>query len=214
MRPRGRRTGERRAAGLAAAAVAMSFLAAGDAARGGGLLRDELVGIRPPLLLAAAPEEPAGYRMSDYRAPTPAGLDGGTVVSTAEARRLWEDRAAVFIDVLPRPPKPDNLPEDIIWRPPSHPNIPGSVWLPNVGFGQLPPELEDYFRNNLDRLSDGDPVAGLLFYCQKDCWMSWNAAKRALEFGYRNVYWYPDGTDGWSAQGHALENGEPVAMMP
>ena len=27
--------------------------------------------------------------------------------------------------------------------------------------------------------------------------MSWNAAKRALGYGYSNVAWYPDGTDGW-----------------
>ena len=29
--------------------------------------------------------------------------------------------------------------------------------------------------------------------------MSWNAAKRVLTMGYRNVAWYPDGTDGWEA---------------
>jgi PQQ-dependent catabolism-associated CXXCW motif protein len=38
----------------------------------------------------------------------------------------------------------------------------------------------------------------LVFYCQADCWMSWNAAKRALSLGYSNVAWYPEGTDGWT----------------
>jgi len=37
----------------------------------------------------------------------------------------------------------------------------------------------------------------IVMYCQADCWMSWNAAKRALSFGYSNIAWYPDGTDGW-----------------
>jgi rhodanese-related sulfurtransferase len=27
--------------------------------------------------------------------------------------------------------------------------------------------------------------------------MSWNAAKQALSYGYTNVAWYPEGTDGW-----------------
>ena len=43
----------------------------------------------------------------------------------------------------------------------------------------------------------GDKAALLVIYCLADCWMSWNAAKRALAYGYTNVAWYPDGTDGW-----------------
>jgi hypothetical protein len=27
--------------------------------------------------------------------------------------------------------------------------------------------------------------------------MSWNAAKRVLSYGYANVAWYPEGTEGW-----------------
>jgi len=55
-----------------------------------------------------------------------------------------------------------------------------------------------YFRKNLERVTAGDRNRPLVFYCFVDCWMSWNAAKRALEFGYVRVIWYPDGTDGWT----------------
>jgi rhodanese-related sulfurtransferase len=34
--------------------------------------------------------------------------------------------------------------------------------------------------------------------------MSWNAAKRALEIGYRNVLWFRDGTDAWQELGYPL----------
>jgi rhodanese-related sulfurtransferase len=34
--------------------------------------------------------------------------------------------------------------------------------------------------------------------------MSWNAAKRALEYGYTNVMWFRDGTDGWQELGYPL----------
>jgi len=40
--------------------------------------------------------------------------------------------------------------------------------------------------------------------------MSWNAAKRAIEWGYRLIVWFPDGTDAWRAAGLALEEAEPV----
>jgi PQQ-dependent catabolism-associated CXXCW motif protein len=45
----------------------------------------------------------------------------------------------------------------------------------------------------------------IVFYCLASCWMSWNAAKRALAIGYRRVAWYPDGTDGWAADHLPLE---------
>ena len=39
--------------------------------------------------------------------------------------------------------------------------------------------------------------------------MSWNAAKRAIGYGYTDVTWFPGGTDGWAAAGHEL-----VAVQP
>jgi PQQ-dependent catabolism-associated CXXCW motif protein len=144
------------------------------------------------------PPEPAEYRTKDYRAPTPAGLAGARVVSTAEAERLWQDKSAVFVDVLPRAPRPANLPPGTIWRDKPRLNIPGSIWLPGTGYGELPAATEDYLRRNLEQASGGDRTKLLVIYCLRDCWMSWNAAKRILSMGYANVAWYPDGTDGWS----------------
>jgi PQQ-dependent catabolism-associated CXXCW motif protein len=142
--------------------------------------------------------EPAEYRTSDYRAPTPAGLAGAKVVSTAEAERLWRDKAAVFVDVLPHAPRPANLPPGTIWRDKPRLDIPGSIWLPDTGYGALAPVTEDYLRNNLARATGGDRAKLLVIYCLRNCWMSWNAAKRILSMGYANVAWYPDGTDGWT----------------
>jgi PQQ-dependent catabolism-associated CXXCW motif protein len=49
----------------------------------------------------------------------------------------------------------------------------------------------------LARASGGNFATLIVVYCQANCWMSWNAAKRILSYGYTNVAWYPDGTDGW-----------------
>ena len=73
----------------------------------------------------------------------------------------------------------------------------------------LQPALEAYFQAGLTAVTQGDRNRALLFYCLERCWMSWNAAKRALALGYRRVLWYPEGTDGWARQGLPLERRAP-----
>jgi PQQ-dependent catabolism-associated CXXCW motif protein len=159
---------------------------------------------------AAEPTEPPDYRMDDYRAPTPATLRGASVLTTELAHELWAARQVAFIDVLPRPPRPPNLPASTIWHDKPRSDIPGSIWLPDTGYGALAPIMKAYFERGLDQASTGDHAHMLVFYCLKDCWMSWNAAKRALTLGYTNVAWYRDGTDGWEAQGFPTEPREPL----
>jgi PQQ-dependent catabolism-associated CXXCW motif protein len=157
--------------------------------------------------------EPAGYRLNEYRAPTPATLAGARVLTTAEARLYWMNGAA-FVDVLPHSPRPTNLPNGTIWREKPRMDIPGSVWLPDTGYGELAAETENYFRLGLERVTQSDSAKSLVFYCLRDCWMSWNAAKRALALGYKNVAWYPDGTDGWETAGLPLQEAKPEPLGP
>jgi len=124
--------------------------------------------------------EPEGYRTDNYRAPVPATLADARVLATEDAEAIWRAGAATFI-----------------WREKPRLNIPGSVWLPDTGYGTLAAATEDYLRHGLARASGGNNAKLLVIYCQADCWMSWNAAKRALSYGYPNVAWYPEGTDGW-----------------
>ncbi len=166
------------------------------------------------LLLAApaaraAPPQPDGYRLEDFRSPTPAALTGAETVTTAQAERLWRAGAA-FVDVLPRAPRPTTLPPGTIWRDAPHDSIPHARWLPNTGFGELAPQTEAYFRHGLSAATGGDPDKPVVLFCQRNCWMSWNAAKRALALGYRHVHWYPDGTDGWGEAGLPLARAEPA----
>jgi PQQ-dependent catabolism-associated CXXCW motif protein len=156
--------------------------------------------------------EPDGYRLDEYRAPTPAAIRGGKVLRTAELESLWRGNDAILVDVLPQQKRPDNLPATTLWIAKSRYDIPGSVWLPDVGRGALSPEVEGYFRDNLARLTAGNRNRGLVFYCLRDCWMSWNAAKRAISYGYRRVYWYPDGTDGWVAAALPTAEATPAPM--
>jgi PQQ-dependent catabolism-associated CXXCW motif protein len=157
---------------------------------------------------AGTVEEPSGYRMDHYGAPVPATLKGARVLTTAEAEKLWRAGDAIFIDVLPRPPKPD-LPAGTVWHEPPHSDIPGSVWLADVGFGGLAPEMETWYRDSLAELAAGDFSRALVIYCRANCWMSWNAAKRAIAWGYTNVGWYPGGVEEWEAAQLPLEDRKP-----
>lgn len=163
-------------------------------------------------LKTTAVTEPPGYRMDHYRAPTPAGLSGASTVTLAELRRLIEHFPDTrLIDVMPAPPRPADRAASAVWAPPPRRSLPGAVWLPNVGYGTLSGDQERYFRTGLETLSKGDRTSRLVFFCEPDCWMSWNAAKRAVEWGYGNVYWYSDGAMRWQEAGYALETVQPFA---
>ena len=152
--------------------------------------------------------EPAGYRTERYDAPVPEGLAGATTVAGPEVRALLEG-GAVVVDVLPELRAPAALPEGQAWLAPAHLGIDGALWLPDVGYGALAPVTERYLLDHLEDATGGDRSHPVVFYCRIDCWMSWNAARRALGAGYTNVHWYRDGLDDW-----ALEGLPTVALEP
>jgi len=165
-------------------------------------------------VLGAAPE-PEGYRLDDYHAPVPSSVKGGTVISSAAAlQSLLARENPILIDVLPAPRRPEGMKPAMPWLPAPHLDIPGSVWLPDSGRGALSPAAETWFRAELAALTQGDRARPLVFYCQKQCWMSWNAAKRAATLGYRRVFWYPDGVDGWKRAGLTLAPAKPTSTPP
>ena len=164
--------------------------------------------------LAEAPPEPQGYRGPPYSAPVPETLAGATVVDTRAAADLHRDGKAVFIDVMPRDVKPADLPKGTIWRDKPRDSIPGAIWLPNTGFQALSPDEEAYLRAGLDHATKGNKNQPIVIFCRADCWMSWNAAKRALDFGYKQVMWYPEGPEGWVTlpETPPLQRVEPFQM--
>lgn len=161
---------------------------------------------------AGAPDvpEPDTYRTDDYRAPVPLTLKGARTIDADDAEKIIGEGRALFVDVYPRAQKPPNLPKGTIWRDPTHMSIQGAYWLPNVGYGVLSDEFEGYFRTRLATLTENDPTRPVVFFCQRECWMSWNAAKRALEWGYTDVLWFSEGTDAWQDAGFDLVKVEPV----
>lgn len=163
--------------------------------------------------LAETPE-PQDYWTGALHAPTPKTLSGARVISTDELAALIDAGDLLLLDVAMPDNRPDKLPEDAIWKPLEHRDIKGSVWLPGAGAGRLDPKRSDIFRDKLAALSSGDYDRRIVFYCHTDCWASWNAAKRAMSFGYHNILWYRDGVEGWQDSGRPLApSGEAQAPL-
>lgn len=147
----------------------------------------------------------AGYRKSQYRAPTPSLSRDAIRINTGQLQvMLVSEKPPKLINVLPLKTYNNGF---LIKEAYTH--IASSVWLPNVGRGEISLKVERWFFKHLERVSEGDRAAPLVFYCRADCWMSWNAIKRVARAGYTGLYWYRDGLDGWR------ENDLPeVAAVP
>ncbi|MGQ7847711.1 rhodanese-like domain-containing protein [Granulosicoccus sp. 3-233] len=159
----------------------------------------------------AAVQEPAGYRLERYDSEVPDTLSGAQRVTAVDVHRLMMQDGAAVIDVIPEHRKPDDLPEGQVWFPVEHRGIAGAVWLPDVGYGVLSEITENYLRRHLESISEGRSDHPMVFYCRTDCWMSWNTAKRAVEYGYTRVYWFADGIEDWLFEDFDTEVLTPAA---
>ena len=148
----------------------------------------------------AAVPEPQDFRMDDYRAPVPDTVQGATVLHVRDIQSLLPQGRVVLIDVLPAPRRPPEMRPGTPWLPVPHHDLPGSLWWPDIGRGALPPDLESRFEARARALSAANPGVQLVFYCLDQCWMSWNAAKRAATYNLP-VAWFPEGADGWTTAG-------------
>ena len=145
--------------------------------------------------------EPEGYWEGSVDAPTPSTLHGGSVIHVEDVEALLRNGKAIVIDVSNTPRRPAELAPGAPWLPLPHRAIPGALWLPGVGAGAVTQEVDEFYRSRLDRETAGNPDVPLIVYCHENCWLSWNAAKRAIGYGYRRVAWFPDGIEGWTAAG-------------
>lgn len=163
--------------------IIMSWLAGAQAA--------EVEGVDPE----------TGFRMGQYRAPTPTTLEGGTIVNTAEMQQLIADKKPILIDVygtgdIPFDPFTGEWP-----LVKDRETIEGAYWIPEIGRGYQDDDIRRYYEQYMQELTGGDKSRPIVFFCVADCWMGWNAAHRAITEGYTEIYWFPAGTDGWQEAG-------------
>lgn len=137
----------------------------------------------------------AQLRQRDFHAPTPLEVPGARTVGTAELRQRLQAPLAerpLLIDVLGGT---------------GHSSLPGAVWLPGAGRGgTFDDAIQARLGQTLRMLTGANTAREIVFFClSPQCWLSYNAALRALHFRYRNVGWYRGGIEAWGASGGALE---------
>jgi PQQ-dependent catabolism-associated CXXCW motif protein len=155
--------------------------------------------------------EPAGFWTGPINSPVPRTITGGKVIRARQLASMIKEGRAVIVDVSNAPRRPDNMAASAPWLPLPHHAIPGAVWIPGAGLGETPPALDRYFHDRLATITANDLARPLVIYCHERCWLSWNGARRAIRYGYRNVYWFPDGIEGWRKAKLPTEVIEPEA---
>lgn len=150
---------------------------------------------------AARPDvpEPQGLHEGGDFGYTPKTIQGGTALDTAGVAKLIEEQHPVLVDVAELDRKPPNMPADMPWLP-QHRSIPGAVWLPGAGSPVKEAAFDAALTHRVAQLMGDDKAKPIVVFCHPDCWASYNAAKRLISYGYRDVYWYRDGMEGWQAE--------------
>ncbi len=140
-------------------------------------------------------------RTNDYDAPTPLTVPGATTVTTEVFAAMMEHDPPVplLFDCL------DGIPGKV------RKVIPGATWLGSAaGDGYVFAAEMNRFAKMLEKETGGDKDREMVFYClSSKCWLSYNAALKAVELGYRRVYWYRGGLAAWHASGRIFVRADP-----
>jgi len=112
---------------------------------------------------------------------SPEHVTGTKTINTKEAKQLF-DQGVIFLDVR----------SNRDWEAG---RIPGSKHL----------ELKKIY-NQESLAVIASPTDSLVIYCNSTgCLRSSKACKKAVEWGYKNVYYYRRGYPNWQANGYAIE---------
>lgn len=124
--------------------------------------------------------------------PTPASIPGGQLITTQGLLSLIAGRQAPYLLL------------DILGGPQVIPGAQSAV--PAAQPGTFNDATQQQFGQFLAQATGGNKEMPLVLYCQsRECWMSYNAALRAINLGYRNVLWYRGGIEAWQAAGQPLQ---------
>jgi PQQ-dependent catabolism-associated CXXCW motif protein len=140
----------------------------------------------------------AQLRQPPYSGPTPTSVPGARTVATADLKVLLESQPApLLVDVASGD---------------GHRTLPEAFWVPGAGRGaNFIDEIQSSLIKLLSQLTQGDKQRVLVFFCvNTQCWLSYNAALRAVAAGYGRVLWYRGGIEAWRAAGLPLVDMAPA----
>jgi PQQ-dependent catabolism-associated CXXCW motif protein len=124
----------------------------------------------------------------EMHGPTPNTIPGGQVVTTKGLVELVQKQPVPFVLI-------DTLGNGEM--------LPEAIPLPWASTaGSFTDQTQQRLVQLLEQGTRGNKDVVLVFYClSRECWMSYNAALRAINAGYTNVLWYRGGIEAWKAAG-------------
>ena len=131
-------------------------------------------------------------RQSTYSGPTPMEIPGGMRITTATLDSMLKSSPVpILVDVASGN---------------GHETLSGAYWLPGAGRGSnFIDEVQASLSRFLEKVTEGNKSRALVFFCVNlECWLSYNAALRAVAAGYTAVYWYRGGLSAWRSAGLQL----------
>ena len=124
----------------------------------------------------------------EFHAPTPASIPGGQVITTKGLVDLIRGGQApvLVLDVLGGTEM-----------------IQGAQYaVPAAQSGAFNDQVQQQLGQYLQQATGGNKQLPIVTYClSTQCWMSYNAALRAINLGYTNVLWYRGGIEAWKQAG-------------
>ena len=94
--------------------------------------------------------------------------------------------------------------------------LPGALnAVPAHQAGSFDDNVQREFGAFLKQVTQGRQDTPLVFYCASTmCWMSYNAALRAIRMGYRQVGWYRGGVEAWKEAGLPIQRAGAPGSPP
>jgi len=85
-----------------------------------------------------------------------------------------------------------------------------AFWMLGAGAGDMNKDEESRFAKAIAAFAGGDKSRPMVFFCvDSECWLSYNAALRAIKLGYTNVMWYRGGIASWRIGQNAMAQSDP-----
>ncbi len=141
---------------------------------------------------------------ANFHGPTPTSIPGGRVVTTDRVLQLigngqqGQQAGALVFHVLGQG---DRLPGAQNAAPASQ-------------AGTFNDQTQQEFGQYLQQVTQGDKSRAMIFYClNTQCWMSYNAALRAINMGFTNVLWYRGGIEAWQQAQQMASSLPPQGQM-
>jgi PQQ-dependent catabolism-associated CXXCW motif protein len=189
------------APGYNAGPAQSAFPPAGGAPTGYGTPSGGAAGGQPQAMQALLQQEmqdfgvqPLAQLQTSLHGPTPTSIPGGQVITTDRLLGLYQQGEQSGLLVF-----------HVLGPGPTLPNAQNAA--PASQAGSFADQTQQEFGQYLQQVTQGNKARPMVFYClNTQCWMSYNAALRAINMGFTNVLWYRGGIEAWQ-QAQQLASG-------